>query len=97
MFKTILLHFQPSSSPGDCTFEHDTCQWLFPGSVSEQTFFWNRTNADELKAQGLQGPGFDHVGNKRRTYKILHKSAKGRVVYLCIIFYSMNSIFALPG
>ena len=64
--KTILLHFQPSSSPGDCTFEHDTCQWLFPGSVSEQTFFWNRTNADELKAQGLQGPGFDHVGNRKR-------------------------------
>ena len=66
IFKTILLHFQPSSSPGDCTFEHDTCQWLFPGSVSEQTFFWNRTNADELKAQGLQGPGFDHVGNRKR-------------------------------
>ena len=60
---------QPSTSPGDCTFAQDTCQWVFPGSTSESTFFWNRTNAEEIKAQGMQGVGFDHMGSKKGTFK----------------------------
>jgi hypothetical protein len=55
---------QPFVSPGDCHFEDDTCQWVLPGSTSDLTFFWNRTNANLIRQHGLQGPAFDHSGNK---------------------------------
>lgn len=46
--------------PGDCTFQHDLCEWTI---WDENTFYWNHTNGQYLNDAGIAGPDTDHFGD----------------------------------
>ena len=49
----------------ECTFEQGFCQWELSGAITDEMFYWNRTNGQELVANDLLGPTLDHNGNQK--------------------------------
>ena len=48
-----------------CTFETDLCGYIIDEHAPSSNYFvWNRKTADQLAADGTEGPGYDHQGHK---------------------------------